>query len=152
MNNITKKQIVSISCVVLVAVLGSVFVAIGMDWFGTLTKPSEWIPKFVIPIVWSVIYLLVSVYLFVAIKNQWINKEQSVLFVINGVLNIVWCLLFFTLHWIFVGLVAIILNLVFGFLLLTRLTKGELISKLLLVYPIWLSIATCLNLCLWCLN
>ena len=55
-------RIVSVvSPIFLVAVLGSIFVNIGMDWFDTLLKPSQWIPNWVIPIVWTVIYVICSV-------------------------------------------------------------------------------------------
>ena len=47
--NIVKYGIPVLS-VVLVALLGSIFVEMGMDWFDGLNKPTEWIPNIVIPI------------------------------------------------------------------------------------------------------
>ena len=44
--------------ILVVAVLGSIFVNLGMEWFNELFKPKEWIPNFVIPIVWTIIYVL----------------------------------------------------------------------------------------------
>ena len=100
--------------IVLVAVLGSVFVNIGMEWFDGLTKPSQWIPNWVIPVVWTVIYIT-----FVVVLLVWSNKEEiptstKILLITNGILNILWCLVFFTLKQTFLGNIVIILNLVAG--------------------------------------
>ena len=57
--------------IILVAVLGSVFVNIGNAWFNSLNKPSQWIPNFVIPIVWTVIYLSFAVVLII-----WVNSRK----------------------------------------------------------------------------
>ena len=56
--------------VVLVAALGTLFTQLGMGWFDGLIKPKEWIPSFVIPIVWTVIYLL-----FIYVLIKWNNRS-----------------------------------------------------------------------------
>lgn len=153
MSKKTKYQIIQIVSIVLVAALGSVFVNLGMEWFSALKKPTQWIPNFVIPVVWSVIYLLAGIYLFMQIKDQKLGLEEVVLFIINGVLNIVWCLVFFTLQQTFLGLIIIILNLIAGWLLYQKISQNKtVLSWLLLLYPVWLSIATSLNACMWILN
>ncbi len=50
-----KRFFVSFGPVILVAVLGSVFVFLGMDRFSALVKPEQWISNIMIPIVWTVI-------------------------------------------------------------------------------------------------
>lgn len=137
----------------MVAVLGSIFVNLGMPWFESLIKPSQWIPNVIIPIVWTVIYLLASIVIFLWVRNGKMPKNIAILFIINGVLNIIWCLLFFTLNLTFVGNVAIIINLVFGYYLLLEIKKENgLYFYMLAIYPIWLSIATTLNTAVWILN
>lgn len=153
MKNKTLKQILSALFIVVVAGLGSLFVNLGTNWFSALQKPSQWIPDFVIPVVWSVIYILFAVFVVLLIKDNKINKKLFVWLGLNGFLNVLWCLLFFTLHLTFVGLVAIVLNLICGWILYINLdnTRYKYI-QLLSIYPIWLCLATCLNLCLWILN
>ena len=56
-SNKTKNIIITIVSIIIVAILGSVFVNLGMDWFNFLTKPSQWIPNIIIPIMWTIIYL-----------------------------------------------------------------------------------------------
>lgn len=157
MNETKKNYIVKIMFIVipiiLVAGLGTIFVNIGMDWFDGLTKPTQWIPNFVIPIVWTIIYLAFSILLSRVIKTQNFSKKTTILLIINGALNIIWCLLFFTLQQTFIGLIAIILNLIFAFYLTINLFQyNKTYAYILSIYPIWISIATTLNLCLWILN
>lgn len=152
MSSKSKYQILSVILVIIVAGLGSLFVNLGTNWFNSLIKPSQWIPNFVIPIVWTVIYLLACIYLVILIKNDKFDKKNIILFIVNGILNVLWCLIFFTLKQTFLGLIIIVINLVLGFILYNYQNKDNILAKLLLIYPLWLSVATCLNLCLWILN
>ena len=153
MNNKTLNIIFSIGAVVLVAVLGSVFVNLGMDWFDSLIKPSEWVPNIIIPIIWTIIYVAFAIYLYFAIKNDRLDRELIVLLIVNGILNVLWCLVFFTLNSLLWGLIVIVLNLIAGSVLLTIMHKRDMFfSYVLTIYPLWLSIATCLNLACWILN
>ena len=55
--------ILVIVSILVVAVLGSIFVNLGMDWFNSLIRPSQWIPNIIIPIVWTVIYITFGIIL-----------------------------------------------------------------------------------------
>ena len=139
--------------IILVAGLGSLFVNLGMEWFNALTKPSQWIPNIVIPIVWTIIYVLASIVLVLRINREEDNQAINALFIINGILNVLWCLCFFTLKLTFIGNIVIILNLVLAYLLVIHLLKErKLYGYLLSIYPLWVSIATTLNTALWILN
>ena len=137
----------------LVALLGWVFTDMGMDWFNGLQRPSEWIPNIVIPIVWTVIYIACAIYLYFAIKNNRLDKETIILLIVNGILNVLWCLVFFTFNSLLFGLITIVINLIFAIILIITMHKKDMFfSYFLTIYPIWLSIATCLNLACWILN
>ena len=139
--------------IIIVAILGSIFVNLGMDWFNSLEKPSEWIPNIVIPIVWTIIYITFAIILSIWANKTKIPKSIIILLILNGILNILWCLLFFTLNLLFIGNIAIILNLIFGYKLLFDINReNPLYAWILSIYPTWLSIATTLNLALWILN
>lgn len=145
--------IVSSVFILLVAVLGSIFVNLGMEWFNDLYKPSQWIPNIVIPIVWTIIYVTFAIINYLWIKKSAIPKSTIILMVINGILNVLWCLVFFTLKQLFIGNIVIILNLIAGIILIINILRHEkLYGYILSIYPIWLSIATSLNLALWILN
>lgn len=148
-----KNNIISTALIVIVAVLGTIFTQIGMNWFDGLTKPSEWIPSFIIPIVWTVIYLAFAIILVKWQNKTDLTKENIILLVINGVLNVLWCLVFFTLQQLFIGNVIIIINAIFALRLIFEIAKEDAMYGLILsIYPIWLCIATSLNTALWILN
>jgi len=150
--NIIKYGIPILS-VVLVAILGSIFTNEGMEWFKTLQRPSEWIKDFIIPIVWSIIYSLVTIYLLYIVNKEKMNKKLFVVLVLNGFLNVLWCLVYFTLNSLLGGQVIIVLNLIASILLIKEVFRtNKKWGYVLMVYPIWLSIATCLNLATWILN
>lgn len=139
--------------VILVALLGTIFTRTGMSWFKSLQIPSEWVKDFIIPIVWSIIYSLFTIFLICSVKKDKIRKDLFVLLVINGVLNVLWCLVYFAINSLLGGLIFIIFNLIASIYLLKEIKKvSHIWWYILCVYPIWLSIATCLNLATWILN
>ena len=147
------KIIISIASIILVAVLGSIFVAIGMPWFKSLIKPSQFVPSFVIPIVWTIIYVSLGVILFNWLKTENLPKSVTTLLIINGILNVLWCLVFFALKQTQLGNIIILINLYFGAYLIYAISKyKKLYSIILTLYPIWLLIASSLNTALWILN
>ena len=152
-SNVKLAILITIASIIFVAGLGTLFVQLGNAWFESLTKPTEWIPSWVIPVVWTVIYLAFAIILSLWIKNQNLPRKVSVLLITNGILNILWCLIFFTFNLLFVGLIFIILNLIFAIKLLLKMSKTKYIyTTILTIYPLWLSIATTLNLAVWILN
>ena len=144
---------IAIISTVFVAGLGTLFVQLGSNWFDGLTKPAEWVPNIVIPIVWTVIYILAIIVLVLWINKGTINKNVVWLFIINGALNILWCLVFFTLNQLLLGLIVIIFNLLFAVKLLVSIfNDNNYYGWLLGIYPVWLMIATALNTAVWILN
>lgn len=153
MKNNILRIISVVAPIVIVAVLGSVFVNLGMDWFDGLIKPSQWIPNWIIPVVWTVIYFTFAVVLLKWTSKEVLSKSTILLLIANGILNILWCLVFFTLNLTFIGNIIIILNLIAGIALWVNIfIQKPTYSYWLAIYPIWLSVATTLNLALWILN
>ncbi len=153
-NNCMKKNIVLIIVsIIVIAGLGTLFTQLGMGWFEDLTKPVEWIPSIVIPIVWTIIYVLFAYVLIKWQKRTPISKENIILLVVNGVLNILWCLVFFTFQQLFLGNVVIIINALFALRLYFEICKEDAMNGLIIsIYPVWVCIATTLNIALWILN
>lgn len=143
----------AVAGVVIVATVGSVFVGVGMEWFGGLDVPSQFVPNWVIPVVWTIIYILAGVVLINLIKNEKLSKNLRILFIINGILNVLWCLVFFALKQTQLGNIVIVINAYFACYLIYTLQKtNKLYAAILTIYPIWVCIATTLNTCLWILN
>ena len=77
---LTKKDtfniILIIASVLLVAGLGSLFVNLGMEWYSNLNTPSQWIPNIVIPIVWTIIYILFAIVFSLLYKEAFVDKKN----------------------------------------------------------------------------
>lgn len=148
------KYFLTALCIVAVAALGSVFTGLGQEWYSLLTRPTQWPPDYLFPIVWSAIYILAFFAICYCIKQSALNlKKIIIIAAINGVLNVLWCLTFFTLHMPLLGLVAIILNLAASIALVTEIYgENKIWAYFMAIYPLWVSIATALNLAIWILN
>ena len=145
--------VIVIVSILAVAVLGSIFVNLGMDWFGTLKTPSEFVPSFIIPVVWTIIYVVYAIVLCNWVGKENLPKSTLILLIINGVLNVLWCLLFFTFNQTLLGVISIVLLLISAWLLVVDIyTKKPNYALFAIIYPVWASIATTLNLALWILN
>ena len=148
-----KNIIITIVSIILFAGLGTLFAQLGMGWFESLRKPTEWIPSWVIPIVWTIIY---GLFVYVLLKwqsREKLTRENIILLIINGVLNVLWCLVFFTLNQLLLGNIIIIINALFALRLYFEICKVDAMNGLIIsIYPIWLCIATTLNVAVWILN
>lgn len=149
MKNSAKCVITALS-IVAVAGIGSIFTSIGQEWYSPLEKPTQWPPSFIFPVVWSTIYLLAFIVLCRAISNDTATKSLFVRGVINGILNVLWCLVFFTLKLTFVGVVVIVFNAVAS-VVFVRQIEGK-IQYAMWIYPLWVMLATMLNVAVWILN
>lgn len=139
--------------IVVVAGLGSLFVILGQVWFNNLNKPNQWIPNYIIPVMWTIIYTGFAIILWRWTDKEKLSKPTVVLLVANGILNILWCLIFFTLKLTFVGEIVIVLNLISAIILWLNIYKQEKVySYILSLYPVWLCLATTLNTAIWILN
>ena len=71
MENAKFKWLLVVLPIAFVAGIGTLFVSLGMDWFNALVKPTQWIPNWVIPVVWTIVYLSFMVILLI-----WQNKQK----------------------------------------------------------------------------
>ena len=146
-----KKYIYPLLFIIVVAVLGTIFVYSGSEWYSNLNKPMEWPPSIIIIIIWTIIYSLFYVY---AINSNYYNYNKLLnLLLINGFLNVLWCFIYFVLNFIFVSLIIIIINLTISILTIKIIYKNNRrYGYMLIIYPLWLCIAITLNLAVWILN
>lgn len=149
MKNSTKCVITALA-IAAVAGIGSIFTSLGQTWYAGLDKPSQWPPSFIFPVVWSTIYLLAFIVLCKSIGNGTATKSLLVWGIVNGILNVLWCLVFFTLKLTFTGIVVILLNTAAS-VVFVRQIEGKL-QYALWIYPLWLMLATTLNVAVWILN
>jgi len=90
----SKQKIISyviiVGVILAVAGLGSLFVNLGMDWFNTLDRPSDFVSNVFIPIMWTIIYGVYMVVLCIWTSKTTIPKNVKIWLIINAILNVLW--------------------------------------------------------------
>lgn len=133
--------------------VGGLFTDPMSNWYTNLNKAPWTPPGWFFGVAWTTIMLCFSVYM-ALLWDKVSNKTNLLtLYVVQLILNIIWNPIFFSFHWVLVGLLVIgILTALIGFMLNKyRNTLGWL-SALLLPYFLWLVVATSLNLYVLLMN
>jgi len=122
------------------------------EWYLSLTKPSIQPPPIVFGIVWAAVYLLLAASLALSIIKG-VSGKAYVLYGLMSVLNILWCLLFFTLHLTVPAFAVIIAYLTVTYLAIRELYgQNKLGACLLLPQALWLLLASVINYLIILLN
>jgi tryptophan-rich sensory protein len=140
-------------CILLPLISGTVVGLLTMggipNWYATLNKPWFTPPNYVFGPVWTVLYILMGISLYLVVSQGWEKKSVKtgvLLFALQLVANLVWSVLFFGLQSPIAGLVDIILLLA---LIIATIVAFYRVSKpaalLLVPYLAWVCIATALN-------
>ena len=124
-------------------------------WYETLNKPCFNAPNGIFGPVWTTLYFLMGISLFL-IWKQGVSKERNraiLVFIIQLILNFCWSFLFFYYHQLGLALVEIILlwlSIFFMILLFYRIKP--LAAYINIPYILWVSFATILNAAYYFLN
>lgn len=124
-------------------------------WFNSLTKPLLNPPSKIFPPVWTILYILIFVSLFLFINaNTYYSKYRGYLyFTLQLILNLLWSPIFFLKHDIGLALFVIILLDIFVILTIKNFYRCSKLSAFLLVpYLLWIIFATYLNISYYILN
>jgi translocator protein len=137
--------------------VGSVFTASSLaDWYTLLEKPVFSPPSWVFFPVWTLLYILMGISLYIVWEKGPQDREVKfglIIFSIQLVLNSLWSFLFFGLRSPYYGFVEIIFLWFAIFLTIVQFRKiSKTASYLLVPYIIWVSFAALLNYYLWTLN
>jgi translocator protein len=151
------KLIISIVIVFLAAAVGTVYTLKEITtWYVSLTKPSFTPPNWAFGPIWSTLYVLMGIALFLVWREGLDRKDVRIailVFAVQLVLNVAWSLVFFATHNIFGGLVLIILlwiSILVNIIVFYRVSKPA--GLILIPYIIWVSIASYLNYSVYILN
>jgi tryptophan-rich sensory protein len=144
------KFILSIGICLGAGVLGSVFTVSAIpDWYVTLNKPFFSPPNFVFGPVWTILYILMGISLYLV----WTKRGVPTVFWVQLALNALWSIIFFGLKNPLLAFVEIII-LWLAILLTTKsfYKINKLAANLLIPYLAWVTFATILNLSIVILN
>ena len=138
------------------AIISSIWAKNTESTYELLKKPFFSPPSIVFPIVWSILFVLMSYALFRVwrdIKKKPQNRKAIKLYFIQLALNFLWSPIFFGLNLRFIAFIVLILLWIFIALTLKEFYKRDKLAGILLIpYLLWVTFAGVLNFCIWYLN
>jgi translocator protein len=148
---------IALGICLLAGYIGSYFTVPSIPtWYAGLVKPDLTPPSWVFAPVWTALYVMMGLSLYLMLLQGLNNRDVLfgvVLFAFQLLLNVSWSFAFFSMHSLFLALMVIIA--LWAILLCTviqafRVTAGA--GAFLLPYFIWVSFAMYLNYALMQLN
>lgn len=125
------------------------------SWYSTLNKPSFNPPNYLFGPVWSVLYILMGIglYLILQTPKSAMRTKSIMLFAVQLILNLSWSFIFFNAQSPFAALIIIgILWIAILMMMIYFHTLSPIASYLQIPYLLWVSFATVLNAAIWILN
>jgi translocator protein len=149
--------VVSIVISELAGVLGALFTTPSIPgWYAGLVKPSFNPPNGVFAPVWTALYALMGLAVWLVYakgaKKPEVKKALAV-FAVQLVLNVLWSIVFFGAHAIFAAVVVIVLlwaAILWTILLFRGISRPA--AYLLVPYILWVSFASVLTVSIYLLN
>lgn len=137
--------------------LGAIFTTPQITtWYATLAKPSWNPPNWVFGPVWTTLFLLMGIALYLVWRTGLREKAERTafrLFLAHLLLNIGWSVAFFGLESPGMGVVVIVTLLAFILYLIVKFREiNHWAGWLLVPYAAWVAFATVLNIAVWRLN
>nr|WP_284738471.1 TspO/MBR family protein [Methanoculleus sp. CWC-02] len=141
----------------LAALIGSIFTTPAIPtWYAALAKPELNPPAWVFGPVWTVLYILMGIALYLVWSRGWGQKNVRVAMAIFGiqlVLNVLWSYLFFGLQAPYFAFLEIVLLWIAILMTIAAFYRVSVSAAVLLVpYLLWVSFAAYLNYGIYVLN
>ena len=137
---------------------GSLFTPVeGSAWYYEILNKPDWNPPdWLFPPVWTVLFLMMGVSLWLVVRDGFDRpgvKLASALFGVQLLLNLGWSAAFFGLQSPMLGFIEILILWLAIVMTIVRFTAISRPAALLLVpYLLWVSFASYLNFTIWQLN
>jgi len=155
---------ISIAVPLMAGVIGSIFTSESVStWYQTIEKPSFSPPNWLFGPVWTTLYVLMGISLFLiwrATSTATFPKDRCsrriaafIAFGTQLILNVLWSFIFFGLRspqLAFAEIVMLLISIVITIVTFSKISKPSAI--LLLPYAGWVTFASLLNLQIWLLN
>lgn len=152
--------IIGVACILvplLVGFIGSLATMPNIPtWYALLSKPWFSPPNWVFGPVWTLLYILMGLSLWLVIKDGLSSpdvRKGALLFAVQLVLNLLWSWVFFGMQapWAgFLVIVLLLLSIVATMLVFRKISRPAFL--LLIPYICWVGFASVLNAAIWLLN
>lgn len=146
--------ILLIICIVITFLIGNLFaIFIDTSSYNGLNKIIN-VPGYIFPIVWSMLYLIMGITLFLILKSNNELKYQAIrIYFIQLLVNSLWTLFFFKFNLYLFSYIWIILLIILVIIMIIKFYKIKIITGILnIFYLLWLIFASILNLGIVILN
>ena len=161
MGNTTARDIMTFIVCILICqaagFIGSLFTSPAIpNWYANLAKPFFTPPNYVFAPVWTTLFLMMGVSLFLIWRKSGVVdtiRPALILFGVQLLLNVLWSVMFFGLRSPFAAFIEILFlwsAILATIMLFFSLSKAA--GILLVQYILWVSFATVLNFMIWRLN
>jgi len=151
------KLLISIVACQCAGAIGSIFSITAIPtWYAALQKPPFTPPNWLFAPAWIILYLLMAISAFIVWRRGSDNlqvRRALFVFLIQLILNTLWSVVFFGLESLLYGVVVIValwIAILFTILKFFRISTTA--GVLLLLYILWVSFASVLNVSVWVLN
>lgn len=142
-----KKFIIILLITFGIALLPTIFINFDTD---SLVKPLLFPPKILFPIVWTILYFLMSISLYLSSKY---NKNLYKVYGIQLILNSLWSPLFFMFKTYLFSTIELLILIIFVTIMIEEMKlENKLSAYLQIPYFIWLLFALYLNVSIYILN
>lgn len=141
-------------CIVVTFLLGNLFTIFSMntEFYKSLEKPFN-LPSIVFPIVWSILFILMSISLYIISENKKTETKSYILYFVQLFVNSLWTLFFFKFKLFLFSFLWIFVILFFVILMIMNFYKINKTSAYLQIpYVLWLLFAGFLNYSIYYLN
>jgi len=151
------KLMISIAICLIAGALGSFFTTPEIStWYATLIKPYIAPPNWVFFPVWTALFIMMGISLFLVwqkgLQDQQVKTALSI-FAVQLFLNVLWSAAFFGLRSPIAGLVEISILWIFILVMILKFMRISRVAGLLLIpYIIWVTFAAIINFLIWRLN
>ena len=122
-------------------------------WYSLLNKPVFNPPDWVFGPVWTILYLLMTISIWMYWHSK--NKEMNTVYIyfIHIVFNTTWSIVFFGLHQILLALIVLTILIILIIVLIIKFKRVNHVSSYLMIpYLLWSCYALFLNFNLFILN
>lgn len=140
----------------IVGLIGAIFTTPQINaWYSTITKPSFNPPNWIFAPVWTVLFFMMglSLYLILTKPSSKVKSLGLTFFFMQLVFNLLWSFLFFSIQNPFYAFIEIILLWIVILMTIYYFAKVEKTAAYLLIpYIAWVSFAAVLNYSIWKMN
>ena len=122
-------------------------------WYSLLIKPSYNPPDWIFAPVWTTLYLMMTVAIWIFWHSKGKNMDTVYIYFIHLIINTTWSVVFFVFHEIFFALIILIILIFLIIILILKFRVVNMISYYLMIpYLLWCCYALILNMSLLILN